>query len=421
MRGGDRHNLSVKTWLRRAFFVAAAFAGSYFFLESLSAPRAQTVVQSQPSAVVLPPEENDTPLSMLEGNCPVVWQPFCLDNRDSWAFMREDEKEPERIIVSETPLPPFAPDAASVRDISRKIAAMVAADAVIESEDFSALEEPEFSNEQLEKLYEEKLPDDVIEDEPPHAPGYFVHHNQKAVKDINIRLQRKPFYFGPRPVIAVVIDDMGISPRRTRDILSLHAPLTASFLTYGPHLSAYLEQARQAGQEIIVHVPMEPKSKADVAPDVLTVAMSGSEVREGLEIMLEKFGPIAGINNHMGSRFTENRAHMQVVMEVLKERQLFFLDSKTSPHSVGKEIARKNGVAYAHRHVFLDNNNDFAYITRQLRLTEKIAARNGYAIAIGHPKSQTFKALEAWLPTLKDKNIKLVHLSEIVKELNRPH
>ena len=168
-------------------------------------------------------------------------------------------------------------------------------------------------------------------------------------------------------------------------------------------------------------MPMEPKSKADVAPDVLTVAMSGSEVREGLEIMLEKFGPIAGINNHMGSRFTENRAHMQVVMEVLKERQLFFLDSKTSPHSVGKEIARKNGVAYAHRHVFLDNNNDFAYITRQLRLTEKIAARNGYAIAIGHPKSQTFKALEAWLPTLKDKNIKLVHLSEIVKELNRPH
>ena len=86
--------------------------------------------------------------------------------------------------------------------------------------------------------------------------------------------------------------------------------------------------------------------------------------------------------------------------------------------TVGQEVAKTYGVDYATRHVFLDNNNDKAYILGQLRATEKIAKKNGYAVAIGHPKSQTYVALKEWLPTLEEKGIKLVPMSEIVELRN---
>ena len=158
-----------------------------------------------------------------------------------------------------------------------------------------------------------------------------------------------------------------------------------------------------------------------IAPDVLTTKMTNDEVRQGLEQMLSKFSDIKGINNHMGSKFTEDKEKMQIVMEVLKEKNLFFLDSKTTSHSVGKELAQKNGVSYATRHVFIDNKNQVDYILNQLNIAEKIAKRNGYAVAIGHPKSGTYEALKQWLPSLKEKKIKILHMSDIVKVLHKSH
>ena len=287
----------------------------------------------------------------------------------------------------------------------------------------------ELPQEELDKLYEENLPDNVIvEDweEPELTPeqiaeGYHVYQRHTDVKTLNIIPKYKPVYFGEEPVIAVVIDDMGIAKKRTADIISLQAPLTASFLTYGADLDNQVKAAKKAGMEIMLHAPMEPYSNMDVAPDVLTTKMSKEDVRLGLEKMLSKFSGIKGINNHMGSKFTENKDKMQVVMEVLKEKDLFFLDSKTTSHSVGKEIEKKNGVSYATRHVFIDNKNQVDYILNQLKIAEKIAKRNGYAVAIGHPKSGTYEALKQWLPSLKEKKIKILHMSDIVKVLHKSH
>ncbi|MBQ8436445.1 MAG: divergent polysaccharide deacetylase family protein, partial [Alphaproteobacteria bacterium] len=138
------------------------------------------------------------------------------------------------------------------------------------------------------------------------------------------------------------------------------------------------------------------------------------------EKMLNKFHQISGINNHMGSLFTEHAEKLAPVMDILRRRGLFFLDSKTSAKSVAKQVAADYAVAYAHRHVFLDNTNEKDYVLKQLALTERIARRNGYAVAIGHPKHATFLALKEWLPTLKQKNIKMLPLSQVVKILN-PH
>ncbi len=275
----------------------------------------------------------------------------------------------------------------------------------------------DFSDEYLAKIYEEELPEEILDD-ASLPKDYHIYARHKPVTQMQIEVKKKPPYFGSVPLLAVVIDDMGVSPKRSRAISSLQAPLTASFLTYIKNANQQIALSKNSGQEIILHVPMEPKIHQDTAPDMLTTAMEPQEIQERLRDMLERFPDIRGINNHMGSKLTADKVRMQAVMKILEEKQIFFLDSKTSAASVAEEAAAENGVAYAHRHVFLDNKNEFDYITRQLQQTEKIARKHGYAIAIGHPKTQTFEALRAWLPSLEEKNIKLVHLSEIINILN---
>lgn len=129
-----------------------------------------------------------------------------------------------------------------------------------------------------------------------------------------------------KPLIAVVIDDMGINRKRTLDIISLKAPLTSSFLTYGQTLDKFAANAESAGHEIMIHAPMEPKVKADLAPDTLMTDMSEEQIEKRFEDMLAKFNNIkvSGINNHMGSKFTEDKERLGYVMNILKQRGMFF-------------------------------------------------------------------------------------------------
>ena len=281
--------------------------------------------------------------------------------------------------------------------------------------EFHHLEREDIPEHKSYELYEEELPENEIKDEFSISTSK---HHRKSIKNMHVDLSRKPYYFGDKPVIAVIIDDMGINHRRTADISSLNAPLTSSFLTYGTRLDKQVEKAVKAGHEIMIHVPMEPKSKINLTPDTLTTQMNEKDIKAELSKMLNKFKNVRGVNNHMGSEFTEDKQRMNYVMDVLKEHNMIFVDSKTSAKSVGRRVAKDKRVAYAHRHVFLDNENKVDYINKQLRAAERIARKNGYAVAIGHPKSATFKALKDWLPSLEEKNIKLVHMSEIVKVLN---
>ncbi|MBE6444416.1 MAG: divergent polysaccharide deacetylase family protein [Alphaproteobacteria bacterium] len=276
---------------------------------------------------------------------------------------------------------------------------------------------PEDMNKLLDHIYEEKLPDDII-DEATSVDKPTSEIKNTKMKNLHIIPSHKPPYFGKHPVIVIVIDDMGISLKRTADIASLKAPITVSFLTYGRNLDEQIQNSLKNGQEIMIHVPMEAKTAVDVAPDVLTTQMSNDEIKQNLLDMLQKFENVKGINNHMGSKLTEDYDRMKVVMEVLKSKGFYFLDSKTSPNSKAENAAADVGIAYAHRHVFLDNNNDKLYILGQLAKTEKLARKNGYAIAIGHPKTQTYAALKEWLPKIEKNGIKIIPLSKAIDILN---
>ncbi len=216
--------------------------------------------------------------------------------------------------------------------------------------------------------------------------------------------------------LAIVIDDMGVDVRSTDAIIALKKPITASFLTYGSANKDFALKAQQAGMEVMLHVPMMPHVPASLAPNTLSPQMNKEKVQTLFNEMLARYDGVNlhGVNNHMGSAFTENAQSMGYVMEILRDKRLYFLDSKTTGKSVCKRVAADYEVPYIARDVFLDNENDYDYIIGQLRQAEKIALKYGQAVAIGHPHSQTIRALQDWLLTVEQKGITLVHVSDLV-------
>lgn len=217
------------------------------------------------------------------------------------------------------------------------------------------------------------------------------------------------------PTVTVIIDDLGVDRAHTKEIIALPGPLTAAFLPYPPRVEELVEEARMAGHEIMVHMPMEAED-ADLDPGayVLRSSMIPGAFETVLEDNLSRFGGYVGVNNHMGSRLTQDPEAMRIVMAHLFSRGLLFVDSRTIAASVAEKTAADYGVPHAARDVFLDNEPDEASVLSNLEKLEKLARKRGHAIAIGHPKRGTIDALKKWLPTLAEKGFILVPASAAV-------
>lgn len=223
------------------------------------------------------------------------------------------------------------------------------------------------------------------------------------------------------PRIAIIIDDMGVDKKRSAQAIELQAPLTLSFLTYATELEYQTEKARSRGHELMLHVSMEPGSKAvDPGPNALLTGLSNEELRRRLEWGFQRFSTYVGINNHMGSKFTSDAKAMGIVIEEVKSRGLLFLDSRTSGNTVGAKLARQMGVPVAERNIFLDHENTIEAVNAQLRQVEILARQTGSVIAIGHPRDATIKALKIWLAGVEGKGFKLVPLTALVSNPNPP-
>ncbi len=221
---------------------------------------------------------------------------------------------------------------------------------------------------------------------------------------------------GNRPLVAIVLDDLGLDRVRTAEAIRLPGPVTMSFMTYADDLPQQTEMARRAGHELLLHVPMEAVDRhEDPGPHALYTSLSREEILDRLRWGLGRFGAYVGINNHMGSRFTADAAGMAPVIDELRARGLLFLDSRTTAKSAGIRLAAMDGVPYAGRDVFLDDDLAPAAIARQLALVEVVARRRGSAIAIGHAHDTTLAALRAWLPSLAGKGLVLVPVSTVVR------
>ncbi len=219
-----------------------------------------------------------------------------------------------------------------------------------------------------------------------------------------------------KPMIAVVIDDVGLDQPRSRRAIDLEGPLTVALLPYGYHLQELADKARRNGHELLVHMPMEPLDpEANPGPKALLTRLSEDELRRRIIWDLEQFKGYVGLNNHMGSRFTAYEDGMRVVIEEAQARGLLFLDSVTSRSTKGFRLAAQAGMPYAVRDVFLDHDIDAAAIAKQLVEVEKTALRHGHAIAIGHPHDETVNALRTWLPQIQAKGFQIVPITAIIR------
>jgi polysaccharide deacetylase 2 family uncharacterized protein YibQ len=219
-----------------------------------------------------------------------------------------------------------------------------------------------------------------------------------------------------RPRIAIVLDDCGLDRPRTERAIALPAAITMSFMTYAPDVQRQTEEARRAGHELLVHVPMEPiNAHMDMGPNGLAVDQTRDEVLRRLRWGLERFDGYVGINNHMGSRFTADAEAMGWVLGELKARGLLFLDSRTIAHSAGETVAASVDLPFVSRDVFLDDDQQADAVEARLKDAEAVARRKGTAIAIGHPHEATLVALNLWIAALPRDGIVLVPLTDVVK------
>ncbi|MDJ0810173.1 MAG: divergent polysaccharide deacetylase family protein [Desulfobacterales bacterium] len=225
----------------------------------------------------------------------------------------------------------------------------------------------------------------------------------------------------PRPIkglprVAIIIDDIGYDRQLLRQFLDLDIPLTFSVLPQSPFIQSAVREIRARNHEIMLHQPMEPVEYPQVnpGPGALLATMSPDELIAQLNRNLDALPGVKGINNHMGSRLTAESTRMYQVFSVLKERQLYFVDSRSTVATVCRPSARMFQVPFAERDIFLDHFQEAGFVRKQFKELLREADRHGQAVAIGHPYPVTIEIFREVLPTLK-KRVRLVPASVLVR------
>lgn len=217
------------------------------------------------------------------------------------------------------------------------------------------------------------------------------------------------------PVAAIVLDDVGYDISMAQSFMELHPSISISVLPGSPFGRGIAKRAESMGRDVLLHVPMEPYNGNFVRSlgAYLSLSMGAGELRRTFEGFLDKVPQAVGVNNHMGSSFTEDPDKMRIVLDLLKERGLFFLDSRTSSRSQGYRVAREIGLKSAERDVFLDHFEDPGSIQIQLERLIALARRNGRAIAIVHPHRISLEVLMRELERIEREGVMLVPVSAI--------
>ena len=223
-----------------------------------------------------------------------------------------------------------------------------------------------------------------------------------------------------RPVVAIVIDDVGESVDQLQPFLSIPLPLSFSVLPTTDRPAEVAGHLARLGRDVLVHLPMEPAEPDQMAgPGFLTTAMDAPTLRAVLARLLERVPSAVGANNHMGSRFTRDAARMEVVLAAMRERGLFFLDSRTDPGTVGGAVAAKVGLPFMERDVFLDNDPGEQEVLARLSDLAATARAKGCAVAIGHPRAATASALARFARD-PARDVDLVPASRLPAPCRRP-
>ncbi|MFH1540439.1 MAG: divergent polysaccharide deacetylase family protein [Elusimicrobiota bacterium] len=216
----------------------------------------------------------------------------------------------------------------------------------------------------------------------------------------------------------IIIDDVGYKSDELEDFLSLSIPLTFSILPFEKYSNYFADKLKKQNCEFLLHQPMEPKNYPKINPGKFAILlnMSVDNIEKKVLKNLQNVEGAVGINNHMGSAFTEDKAKIEAFLKVVKKKNLIFIDSSTSSKSVAYKTAKVIGVSALQNSVFLDGKDDFEYILKQLLIFKKKIKKDGGCVAIGHiHKKNLARALSKIIPEFQKEGITFLTVSEHIK------
>ncbi len=220
-----------------------------------------------------------------------------------------------------------------------------------------------------------------------------------------------------RSRIAVVIDDVGYNLENLEPFLSFPEALSLSVLPNLAHSRESAQRIREAGKELLLHLPMEPLNGEDPGPGAILTTQSEEEIRQALEQSFSQVPGASGTNNHMGSKATADERVMSVVMEYLRVEGGYFLDSRTTPDSVAGVTAKRYSVPFIQRSVFLDNDPAYDAIREALEKGIELSMAGGYAVLIGHIQNpQIVEALMELLSRMERAGVELTTVSALLDQ-----
>lgn len=219
------------------------------------------------------------------------------------------------------------------------------------------------------------------------------------------------------PRLAIIIDDIGYADLVSDQLHELGIPVTGAVIPAAPYARSEAQRLHAFGLEEIIHLPMQPKDPANHHPrdQFILTDSSVAEITALLDAAMLAVPYAKGVNNHMGSRLTSDPQAMGRVLEMLKGRGLFFVDSKTAATSIAYSLARQLGMKTVLRDIFLDDVPSYEHTARQLRRLVDIAREKGRALAIGHPFPSTLAALRDAVPWLKQQGVAIVPVSKLLE------
>lgn len=218
--------------------------------------------------------------------------------------------------------------------------------------------------------------------------------------------------------IALVIDDLGRSLRDLDRLRELGIPLSYAVLPFETMTAQVVERLRERGGEILCHLPMAGRDGYDAGPGALSLDMDRVELQWRTAEALRAVPGATGVNNHMGSELSSQPEAMRAILEVVAREGLFFLDSRTSPDSVGYRTALSLGVPAAERHVFLDPEPFTEVVRREFARLLEVARERGAAVAIGHPYPATLAVLEEEVPRARELGYEFVPVSYLLARVD---
>ncbi len=261
----------------------------------------------------------------------------------------------------------------------------------------------DFSNGYTEDIKEKHKPEPDI-DSP-------IHKQNGTVFPPDEQKQKRDFF------VSVVIDDAGYNMHQLELFLKLDLDLTIAVLPGLTYSEAAVKRIERSGKEVMLHFPMEAENGNDIGPGGISRKMQEHELLETIENNLKSISGAKGINNHMGSAATADKRTMDLFFKAISDKDIFFLDSRTTAKTVSKEFAQKYHVPYIERTVFIDNHQDSQSMEEEIRKGLSVAREKGWAVLIGHVWSTDLPRILEKVLVKQDIRDNVVPLSEIITKV----